>query len=150
MARKKKKRSMQGSEGSSFKYDLPNILLDFVYRFFPADEEMEGVDFDVEKLMSNIIFLCAIAWNISVLPKDCIDIFIAQMERVYKENDSHGAWDDLYEDILITAADMEETYPGGDCVITDHKLEYLLDGQMSLALDVVPLHEAVAAMRGSN
>ena len=97
--------------------------------------------------MSNTIFICATAWNISVVPKEYADLFMAQVECMYKESDSYDAWDEMRENMLAMAADMKETYPGGDCVITGHELEELTDGQMSLELDAIPLDVAVAAMR---
>lgn len=147
MARKKRIKSEQDSEGSEFKYDIPNILLDFMYKLLPSGDELEGVEFDIEELMSKAVFICATSWNISVLPKDCANVFVGMLERVYKENDSHDDWDELHEDIMARAADMKDMYPCGDCVITGNELKALPDGQMSFDIDVIPLNEAIALMR---
>jgi len=132
---------------SPLKYDIPNILLEYVQSLLPDEEELEGVEDDIEELMLEAVVICATAWNIAMFPQDCADEFLKHFEQVYKKNDTHDSWDELYEDLLVMAEDMKESYPDGDCIITGHELEALPDGDMSFNIDVIPLDEAVARMR---
>jgi len=141
-----------GDNGDGFgespsKYDIPSILLEYVHSMLPDEEELEGVEVDLEELMLKAVFICATAWNIATFPQDCSDEFLKHFEQTYKQNDSHDSWDELHEDLLAMAEDMKESYPDADCIITDQELEVLPDGSMSFDIDVIPLHEAIALMR---
>jgi hypothetical protein len=140
---------MQDMDGPEPNYDIPAILMEYVNDILPDDEELdENIDMeDAEEEVSRAFFICVTAWNHAALPEDVGAIFLAQVADTFKDIDAIEDWDDVKEEVLEMSADMAEQYPGADHIIVDHELEALEDGETGLAIDIIPLEEAVAALR---
>jgi len=130
------------------KYDIADVLLNYVYTLLPDEEELEDDD-DVDDLISQALFICATAWNIAALPEDCADLYIGQVAAAYKDGDTPMLWDDLLEDLIAMSEDMKEQFPEGDYIITEHEMEPDEDGEMGFSISVMPVADAVAMIRES-
>ena len=128
------------------KYDIAEVLLNYVYTVLPVEEELEEGD-DVDELISQALFVCSTAWNIAVLPEDCADLYISQIAAAYKDGDTQMLWDDLLENLLAMSEDMKEQFPEGDYIITEHEMEPDEGGEMGFSIGVMPVAEAVAMIR---
>lgn len=137
-----------GNDFSEFtsKFDIPDILLDYVYTILPEEEELDENE-DVDDLISKALFVCAAAWNISVLPEDCGNLYISQMKLAYEESGDDGLWDDMLENLIAMSEDMKEQYPDGDCIVADHALEPDEDGEVAFSINIMPVVAAVEMLR---
>jgi len=137
-----------GNDFSEFtsKYDIASVLLDYVYSILPDEEDLDE-DEDIDDLISRALFICATAWNISVLPEDCGNLFISNLKLAYEDSGDTEPWDDLLENLLDISKDMQEQYPDGDCIVADHALEPDEEGEVAFSIDIMPLVDAVAMLR---
>ena len=131
------------------KYDVAEVMMSYMYTVLPKESELQEDD-NIDDLISQALFVCASAWNIAVLPEDCADLYIGQMATAYKDGDTGMVWDELLEDLLAMSEDMKESFPEGDCIITEHEMEADEDGEMGFSIGVMPLADAVSMIRDSS
>ncbi len=130
-------------------YDIALALMEYVDDMLPDAEEWEGDMNEAERedIVARAFFICVTAWNHAALPEDCAALYLSQVESSFAEIDAPEIWEDSKDDMLAVSQDMGAEYPGSDHIIIDHELEPLEDGQMGLAIDVIPVDVAVSVLR---
>ncbi|HDP35109.1 MAG TPA: hypothetical protein ENN29_08380 [Candidatus Hydrogenedentes bacterium] len=132
-------------------YDIPAIISEYVSDLLPDDEEWdETTEEEIENEVAWAFFICVTAWNHAALPADCAAIYLAQAEEAFCSENGLDMWNEAKSDVLNMAANMGERYPTSDHIIIDHELESLDDGAIGLAIDIIPIDEAIVALRETN
>ncbi|MCK5861046.1 MAG: hypothetical protein KAH38_01085 [Candidatus Hydrogenedentes bacterium] len=132
------------------KYDIPKIIMDYAMEVIPppdSGEEEEVNSDEMLEMMNSAVFLCTSAWNHAILPPEAGEKILALMKMAHEESDNMEGWEGAQEILLEIAEEMGEKYPDAEGIITDHDLEIKENGDLGFGIEVLPLEEALEALR---
>lgn len=148
-----KKNQDGNGEAAEAKYDIPKIIMDMTMSVMPIPEpdEMEELsDDDMFEIMEDSLFMCIFAWNYAVLPADCGEKIMADMQAAFEEDEDMEGWEHSKEIVLDLVEEIREEYADADEIVVNHTLEISDEGALAFNVEIIPLEDAVAAIHEEN